>query len=156
MEKVKSEKEGKDQWEDTCKDTSDTEDIDTGNAWLWCRGIGDFEDMLHYSRCQVELPIGDIEDDDTSNAWLLCRALRKSILCDCSYTWLTRLEDTEAHWQGWYKGLSDLFLSSPVPKILVLAGTERLDRSLTIGQMQGKFQMVVLRNTGHAAYTLVA
>ncbi|KAI5058399.1 hypothetical protein GOP47_0026569 [Adiantum capillus-veneris] len=66
------------------------------------------------------------------------------------YTWLTPLEDTEAHWQGWYKGLSDLFLSSPVPKILVLAGTERLDRSLTIGQMQGKFQMVVLRNTGHA------
>ncbi|MCO5603620.1 hypothetical protein L7F22_057771 [Adiantum nelumboides] len=66
------------------------------------------------------------------------------------YTWLTRLEDTEAHWQGWYKGLSDLFLSSLVPKILVLAGTERLDRSLTIGQMQGKFQMVVLRNTGHA------
>lgn len=37
-----------------------------------------------------------------------------------------------------------------VPKILVLAGTDRLDRSLTIGQMQGKFQMMVLRNTGHA------
>eukprot|EP00250_Pteridium_aquilinum_P016159 c22971_g1_i1 orf=175-1152(+) len=66
------------------------------------------------------------------------------------YTWLTPLEDTESHWNGWYKGLSDLFLSCPVPKILVLAGTERLDRSLTIGQMQGKFQMVVLRNTGHA------
>ncbi|KAH7289968.1 hypothetical protein KP509_30G026200 [Ceratopteris richardii] len=66
------------------------------------------------------------------------------------YTWLTPLEKTETHWQGWYKGLSDLFLSSPVPKILILAGTERLDRALTIGQMQGKFQMVVLRNTGHA------
>lgn len=66
------------------------------------------------------------------------------------YIWRAPLEQTEAHWHGWYKGLSDLFLSSPVPKILVLAGTERLDRSLTIGQMQGKFQMVVLRNTGHA------
>lgn len=66
------------------------------------------------------------------------------------YTWLTALEETEAHWKGWYIGLSDLFLSCPVPKILVLAGTDRLDRSLTIGQMQGKFQMMVLRNTGHA------
>ncbi|XP_027914005.1 protein phosphatase methylesterase 1-like isoform X4 [Vigna unguiculata] len=45
---------------------------------------------------------------------------------------------------------SDKFLSSPVPKLLLLAGTDRLDRSLTIGQMQGKFQMVVVRHTGHA------
>jgi len=32
---------------------------------------------------------------------------------------------------------------------LVLAGTDRLDRELMIGQMQGKFQMVVVPNTGH-------
>ncbi|KAF3620008.1 hypothetical protein FXO37_33447 [Capsicum annuum] len=50
----------------------------------------------------------------------------------------------------WYEGLSEKFLSSPVPKILLLAGTDRLDRALTIGQMQGKFQMVVVRHTGHA------
>ncbi|KAG9145909.1 hypothetical protein Leryth_019580 [Lithospermum erythrorhizon] len=49
-----------------------------------------------------------------------------------------------------YEGLSDKFLSSPVPKILLLAGTDRLDRTLTIGQMQGKFQMVLVRHTGHA------
>lgn len=66
------------------------------------------------------------------------------------YVWLTPLEETEAHWKGWYKGLSDLFLSCPIPKILILAGTDRLDRALTIGQMQGKFQIIVLRNTGHA------
>ncbi|XP_078171869.1 esterase/lipase/thioesterase family protein isoform X2 [Carex rostrata] len=52
--------------------------------------------------------------------------------------------------RNWYEGLSDKFLSCPVPKILLLAGTDRLDRSLTIGQMQGKFQMVVVRHTGHA------
>ncbi|GER27595.1 protein phosphatase methylesterase 1, partial [Striga asiatica] len=50
----------------------------------------------------------------------------------------------------WYEGLSDKYLSSPVPKLLLLAGTDRLDRALTIGQMQGKFQMVVVRHTGHA------
>ncbi|KAG5561945.1 hypothetical protein RHGRI_004848 [Rhododendron griersonianum] len=49
-----------------------------------------------------------------------------------------------------YEGLSEKFLSCPAPKLLLLAGTDRLDRPLTIGQMQGKFQMVVVRHTGHA------
>ncbi|KAH9322331.1 hypothetical protein KI387_016970, partial [Taxus chinensis] len=66
------------------------------------------------------------------------------------YVWRTPLEKTEHHWRGWYEGLSDMFLSSPVPKLLLLAGTDRLDRSLTIGQMQGKFQIIVIRHTGHA------
>lgn len=61
-----------------------------------------------------------------------------------------KLEDTEQYWRSWYEGLSDKFLSSPVPKLLLLAGTDRLDKALTIGQMQGKFQMVVVRHTGHA------
>lgn len=66
------------------------------------------------------------------------------------YTHRAKLEETEQYWRGWYEGLSEKFLSSPVPKILLLAGTDRLDRTLTIGQMQGKFQMVVVRHTGHA------
>ncbi|ESW29004.1 hypothetical protein PHAVU_002G036200 [Phaseolus vulgaris] len=66
------------------------------------------------------------------------------------YLYRTELEKTEQYWKGWYEGLSDKFLSCPVPKLLLLAGTDRLDRSLTIGQMQGKFQMIVVRHTGHA------
>ncbi|KAM0940754.1 putative protein phosphatase methylesterase-1 [Dioscorea sansibarensis] len=66
------------------------------------------------------------------------------------YTFRTPLEETEVYWKGWYEGLSDKFLSCPAPKLLLLAGTDRLDRSLTIGQMQGKFQLVVVRHTGHA------
>ncbi|KAM0049149.1 putative protein phosphatase methylesterase-1 [Helianthus debilis subsp. tardiflorus] len=66
------------------------------------------------------------------------------------YRHRARLEETEQYWRGWYEGLSEKFLSSPVPKLLLLAGTDRLDRALTIGQMQGKFQMVVVRHTGHA------
>ncbi|XP_040378839.1 protein phosphatase methylesterase 1 [Oryza brachyantha] len=66
------------------------------------------------------------------------------------YTYRTPLEETEKYWKGWYEGLSEKFLSCPVQKILLLAGTDRLDRALTIGQMQGKFQMVVVRHTGHA------
>ncbi|KAM7477264.1 hypothetical protein LguiB_024507 [Lonicera macranthoides] len=66
------------------------------------------------------------------------------------YIHRARLMETEQYWRGWYEGLSEKFLSSPVPKLLLLAGTDRLDRTLTIGQMQGKFQMVVVRHTGHA------
>lgn len=66
------------------------------------------------------------------------------------YSHRARLEETEQYWRGWYEGLSEKFLSCSVPKLLLLAGTDRLDRALTIGQMQGKFQMVVVRHTGHA------
>jgi hypothetical protein len=37
----------------------------------------------------------------------------------------------------WFLGISRLFLAAPVAKMLMLAGTDRLDRDLTIGQMQG-------------------
>lgn len=66
------------------------------------------------------------------------------------YVYRSRLVETEQYWRGWYEGLSEKFLSCSVPKLLLLAGTDRLDRTLTIGQMQGKFQMVVVRHTGHA------
>lgn len=49
-------------------------------------------------------------------------------------------------------GLSDLFMSVTLPKVLVLAGTDRLDRPLTVGQMQGKFQLVLLPQAGHAVH----
>ena len=38
----------------------------------------------------------------------------------------------------WFKGLSGKFLSSRAGKLLLLAGTDRLDKPLMIGQMQGK------------------
>ncbi|XP_047980751.1 protein phosphatase methylesterase 1 [Salvia hispanica] len=66
------------------------------------------------------------------------------------YTHRAKLVETEQYWRGWYEGLSEKFLASPVPKLLLLAGTDRLDKTLTIGQMQGKFQMMVVRHTGHA------
>lgn len=53
------------------------------------------------------------------------------------YTWRIDLTKTEPFWKGWFEGLSALFLSIPVPKTLILAGVDRLDRDLTIGQMQG-------------------
>uniref|UniRef100_A0A8C4IKH9 Protein phosphatase methylesterase 1 n=1 Tax=Dicentrarchus labrax TaxID=13489 RepID=A0A8C4IKH9_DICLA len=68
------------------------------------------------------------------------------------FTWRVELSKTEKYWDGWFRGLSALFLTCSVPKLLLLAGVDRLDKDLTIGQMQGKFQMQVLPQCGHAVH----
>lgn len=68
------------------------------------------------------------------------------------YTWRIDLSRTEKFWTGWFEGLSQKFLSCPAPKMLILAGPDRLDKDLTIGQMQGKFQMNLLPQCGHAVH----
>ncbi|PIO70291.1 hypothetical protein TELCIR_07859 [Teladorsagia circumcincta] len=68
------------------------------------------------------------------------------------YTWRINLMDTEPFWVGWFQGLSAKFLSCTPPKLLVLAGVDRLDKDLTIAQMQGKFQNTILPKVGHAVH----
>lgn len=69
---------------------------------------------------------------------------------DDEFKWRTDLLSSKPYWEGWFKGLSSKFLSSKIPKLLVLAGTDRLDTELTIGQMQGKYQLVLLPQCGHS------
>ncbi|VDL59552.1 unnamed protein product [Hymenolepis diminuta] len=69
-----------------------------------------------------------------------------------AYTWRIDLMKTEPFWQGWFTNMSSLFLSVPEPKLLLIAGVERLDKELTIGQMQGKFQLKILPKAGHAIH----
>lgn len=38
------------------------------------------------------------------------------------FTWRVELSKTEKYWEGWFRGLSALFLTCPVPKLLLLAG----------------------------------
>lgn len=66
--------------------------------------------------------------------------------------WRTPLLQTHKFWTGWYQGLSAAFLKCPAPKMLLLAGTDRLDKELTIGQMQGRFQLQVMPQAGHAIH----
>uniref|UniRef100_A0A1I8I0C9 Protein phosphatase methylesterase 1 n=1 Tax=Macrostomum lignano TaxID=282301 RepID=A0A1I8I0C9_9PLAT len=68
------------------------------------------------------------------------------------YTWRIDLSSTESHWSGWFHGMSRKFLEVPAAKMLLLAGVDRLDRELTVGQMQGKFQMQLLHRSGHAVH----
>ncbi|XP_051956295.1 protein phosphatase methylesterase 1-like [Xyrauchen texanus] len=68
------------------------------------------------------------------------------------YSWRIDLSKAEKYWDGWFRGISNLFLSCNVSKLLLLAGIDRLDRDLTIAQMQGKFMMQVLPPCGHAVH----
>ncbi|KAL2885307.1 Protein phosphatase methylesterase 1 [Ceratocystis lukuohia] len=65
------------------------------------------------------------------------------------WRWRTDLQATQPFWEGWYKGLSGKFLAAKGGKLLLLAGTDRLDTELTIGQMQGKYALQVFPDAGH-------
>jgi protein phosphatase methylesterase 1 len=54
------------------------------------------------------------------------------------WVWRTELARTQRWWEEWFTGMSGLFLRGRAAKALVLAGTDRLDKELMVGQMQGK------------------
>ncbi|KAI9662436.1 MAG: Protein phosphatase methylesterase 1 [Bathelium mastoideum] len=66
-----------------------------------------------------------------------------------TWTWATDLALTQPFWSEWFTGMSGHFLGARGAKLLILAGTDRLDRELMIGQMQGRFQLVVVPESGH-------
>lgn len=53
------------------------------------------------------------------------------------WVWRTNLAATKPFWENWFIGLSRKFLDARGGKLLLLAGTDRLDKELMIGQMQG-------------------
>ncbi|KAF8333909.1 Alpha/Beta hydrolase protein [Amanita rubescens] len=65
------------------------------------------------------------------------------------YQWRTPLRSTAPYWTSWFTDLSKKFLAARTARLLILAGTDRLDRELMVGQMQGKFQMEVVPGVGH-------
>ncbi|KAG5289591.1 phosphatase methylesterase 1 [Histoplasma ohiense] len=65
------------------------------------------------------------------------------------WKWRTDLAATKPFWENWFIGLSKKFLQARGGKLLLLAGTDRLDTELIIGQMQGKYQLQVLPEAGH-------
>ncbi|KAK9773638.1 putative Alpha/Beta hydrolase protein [Seiridium cardinale] len=65
------------------------------------------------------------------------------------WRWRTDLASTQPFWENWFVGLSKKFLGARGGKLLLLAGTDRLDTELTIGQMQGKYNLQVFPEAGH-------
>lgn len=67
--------------------------------------------------------------------------------------WRTDLRLTEPFWPEWFNGLNAAFLDYPRPKILVLASSDRMDKELTIAQMQGRFKLITLQTpVGHTVH----
>lgn len=60
------------------------------------------------------------------------------------WKWRTDLGATQPFWENWFVGLSKKFLGAKGGKLLLLAGTDRLDTELTIGQMQGSYHSTTL------------
>jgi protein phosphatase methylesterase 1 len=75
--------------------------------------------------------------------------LQESLTKPDTWYWRTDLAATKAFWEDWFVGLSKKFLESRGGKLLLLAGTDRLDKELMIGQMQGKYQLQVFPDSGH-------
>jgi len=65
------------------------------------------------------------------------------------WRWRTNVLATELFWKDWFEGLSDKFLAVSIPKLLILADSERLDTKLIVGQMQGRFQLEILPSGHH-------
>ncbi|KAG5178506.1 putative protein phosphatase methylesterase [Tribonema minus] len=68
------------------------------------------------------------------------------------YKWRTDLACTERFWEGWFMGLSSAFINLRIPKLLIVAGMDRLDTELTVGQIQGKFQLKLVYGAGHSVH----
>jgi len=43
-------------------------------------------------------------------------------------------------------------LHTEIPKVLVIASNDRMDKDLTIAQMQGKFKLVTMLDVGHVIH----
>jgi len=94
-----------------------------------------------YNTCESNpepvIPRNDIIQEEESSSMPPPPLASSAITTNRKYVWRIDLAKTEQHWFGWFKGLSTAFLNVPVPKMLLLAGVDRLDRELTVGQMQG-------------------
>eukprot|EP00916_Digyalum_oweni_P009089 GHVL01015297.1.p1 GENE.GHVL01015297.1~~GHVL01015297.1.p1 ORF type:complete len:248 (+),score=45.79 GHVL01015297.1:90-833(+) len=88
---------------------------------------------------------GTIKNKDSAALSIPSQLLRKND----KWIWRCDLMNTADYWEGWFEGLSKVFLSAPCTKCLVVVGPDRLDKELMIAQMQGKFQYTVVGDSGH-------
>lgn len=87
------------------------------------------------SNSEPVIPRDDIIQEEDSSS--MPPPVSATVPANRKYVWRIDLAKTEQHWFGWFKGLSTAFLNVSAPKMLLLAGVDRLDRELTVGQMQG-------------------
>ena len=89
-----------------------------------------------YKSAKVSMPAQVVETKDPQSGMPM-------------WVWRTDLLASKQYWVEWFSGLTNCFLNLRIPKQLLLAGNDRMDKDLTIAHMQGKFKMVVVDNVGH-------
>ncbi|KAI9262033.1 Alpha/Beta hydrolase protein [Sporodiniella umbellata] len=104
--------------------------------------FGSYEQAIHWS-----LQSNTIRNPESSR--LSIPPLLQPGKKEDTLEWITDLHFTQPYWSEWFTGLSEDFLTSGTAKLLILAGTDRLDKTLIIGQMQGKFQLEIFPEAGH-------
>lgn len=67
-----------------------------------------------------------------------------------NYEWISDLSLMKSFWDSWFKGLTNNFLKFPGSRLLILADTDYMDKEMIVAQMQGKFQLAIVRGSGHA------
>lgn len=100
------------------------------------------EEAVHWA-----LHSGTVRNADAAAVSVPSQLVRRQ---DGKLTWRTDLKRSAPYWRVWFHGLSEQFLSLKAAKILVLAGSDRLDTALMRGQMMGKFELRLLYGSGHA------
>ncbi|CAH0517430.1 unnamed protein product [Peronospora belbahrii] len=128
-------------------------DVVEGTAMASLKHMGDilnkrpshfrsYEDAIHWA-----LHSGTVHNPEAVKISLPSQLKQ---LEDDSVVWKTDLASSAQYWNGWFMGLSKQFLSLKEAKVLVLAGSDRLDTELMRGQMMGKFEMRLMYSSGHA------
>lgn len=71
--------------------------------------------------------------------------------------WKCKVIDFINYWDTWFPEMSKKFIESTggaVSKLLLLSTNDTLDKTLMIGQMQGKYQLVVFNNSSDCGHFL--
>lgn len=63
--------------------------------------------------------------------------------------WITDLSLMAPYWDSWFTGLTKNFLNFSGSRLLILADTDYMDKEMIVAQMQGKFQLSIVRDSGH-------
>ncbi|CAM9838039.1 unnamed protein product [Ectocarpus sp. 4 AP-2014] len=98
---------------------------------------------------QWHVKTGAVRNSASAHAVVPSR-LKKDPARDGQVVWRTDLRATERHWRDWFEGMSKAFLELPVPKLLIVAGMDRLDTELTAAHMQGRYQLKLVYGSGHS------
>ena len=65
------------------------------------------------------------------------------------YKFKMNLLDSKKFWNVCFIGLTKAFLSCNIPKMSMLASIERMDKDLTMAQLQGKYKLSIMKNVGY-------